>query len=354
VKRSIAALIATISLAGLVAVVGSAAPAGADGPISPIYDCTISPPAPGDVSELNDVPIPIDVTDVKDLVAPGGTVDYDVDLQLPSIGDNPGLGLIGVTGLTVSLPRPDDLADVDFTLSGTPNPPLADWVSSVDGNSADVSYVSTYGPGANAFNLIKLQADGDFVYKFNTENPVVAPDVAFEAVTTNALVDSTLQWTVPTITADLLILGNTHDLTCLPEAPSTVIVETDVCGAQAFVDVGIGNQFYCEIDWMVDEEITGGYPPGNIFKPSSAVTRQAMSAFMYRFAGEPVFADPVEPTFADVSASNTFYTEIEWMAAEGITTGTPGSPKPSYKPSSAVTRQSMSAFLFRLNDVLVP
>ena len=86
-----------------------------------------------------------------------------------------------------------------------------------------------------------------------------------------------------------------------------------------------------------------------LYKPSAAVSRQAMSAFMYRLAGEPMFVPPVTPTFADVPTSNSFYLEVEWMAEEGITTGFPTSP-PTYQPAAAVSRQAMSAFMRRLAE----
>ena len=57
---------------------------------------------------------------------------------------------------------------------------------------------------------------------------------------------------------------------------------------------------------------------------------------------------PGEPTFSDVGTGHPFFDEIEWMAAEGISTGYAGSPKPSYQPSAAVSRQAMSAFMYRL------
>jgi hypothetical protein len=114
-----------------------------------------------------------------------------------------------------------------------------------------------------------------------------------------------------------------------------------------FTDVGLSHPFWLEVEWMAAEGISEGYLPGPTFRPGAPVTRQAMSAFLYRLAGEPTFADPAVPTFGDVSTGNTFYTEIEWMAAEGISEGTPASPKPLYKPSAAVSRQAMSAFLFR-------
>jgi hypothetical protein len=113
-----------------------------------------------------------------------------------------------------------------------------------------------------------------------------------------------------------------------------------------FSDVATSSQFFTEIEWMNDEGITTGFP-GGLFKPSQAVTRASMSAFMFRLAGEPAFVDPVTATFSDVATSSQFFTEIEWMADEGITTGFPGG---LFKPSQNVTRASMSAFMFRLAD----
>jgi hypothetical protein len=49
-----------------------------------------------------------------------------------------------------------------------------------------------------------------------------------------------------------------------------------------------------------------------------------------------------------VPAVHPFYAQIEWMAAEGISTGTAQpSGKPLYKPADPVTRQSMAVFLAR-------
>ena len=101
---------------------------------------------------------------------------------------------------------------------------------------------------------------------------------------------------------------------------------------------------------MSEAGISTGYagtPP--TYRSTLPVTRQAMSAFIYRLAGSPEFADPVAPTFNDVSPSHPFFTEIEWMAEEGITTGYPGNV---FKPAQDVTRQSMSAFMFRLAPFL--
>jgi len=71
---------------------------------------------------------------------------------------------------------------------------------------------------------------------------------------------------------------------------------------------------------------------------------------MYRLAGSPAFVDPSSPTFGDVASSHQFFSEIEWMAAEDISTGTPASPLPLFRPSSSVSRAAMSAFMHRLAD----
>jgi sugar lactone lactonase YvrE len=117
--------------------------------------------------------------------------------------------------------------------------------------------------------------------------------------------------------------------------------------APTFTDVSSSHPFFDEIEWMAAEGISTGFQPGPTYKPGAAVSRQAMSAFMYRLAGSPSFT-PGAPTFGDVATSHPFFEEIEWMASEGITTGTAASPKPLYKPSAAVSRSAMSAFMYRL------
>jgi predicted outer membrane repeat protein len=135
----------------------------------------------------------------------------------------------------------------------------------------------------------------------------------------------------------------------LPGSPSTDGCDIGAVesGYQAFTDVPDFHSFYLDIAWMAEQEISTGFQPGPDYRPSADVTRQAMSAFMYRLAGSPAFADPPFATFTDVATTSDFFTEIEWMAFEGITTGFPGN---LYKPGAEVTRQAMSAFMYRLAD----
>ena len=115
----------------------------------------------------------------------------------------------------------------------------------------------------------------------------------------------------------------------------------------SFPDVPADHPFFRDVCWLLGEGITTGYPDGR-FRPAAAVTRQAMSAFLYRVAGEPPFVLPGAPTFGDVSLGHPFAAEIEWMAAEQISTGTPANPKPLFRPAQSVSRQAMAAFLHRL------
>jgi hypothetical protein len=120
-----------------------------------------------------------------------------------------------------------------------------------------------------------------------------------------------------------------------------------VGGAPSFSDVGSGNPFFDEIEWMNAEGITTGFP-GGVFKPTAAVTRQAMSAFMHRLAGSPAGPFP-DPGFPDVSPSHPFFLAITWMADEGITEGFDDG---TFKPGQNVSRQAMSAFMFRFGTQL--
>lgn len=115
---------------------------------------------------------------------------------------------------------------------------------------------------------------------------------------------------------------------------------------QVFSDVPIGHPFFDEIGWMASTGISTGFPDGT-FRPTVAVSRQAMASFLYKFAGQPPVT-LVEPFFADVPPSHQFFTAIQWMAQESLSTGTPQpGGKPLYKPTDPVSRQAMAAFLWR-------
>jgi hypothetical protein len=112
-----------------------------------------------------------------------------------------------------------------------------------------------------------------------------------------------------------------------------------------FSDITASTQFYKEMAWLASSEVATGFSDGS-FRPVQSVNRDAMAAFLYRFAGEPAFTLPAESPFTDVTPSSRFYKEIVWLASTGITTGYPDG---TFRPLQSVNRDAMAAFLFRFN-----
>jgi hypothetical protein len=84
--------------------------------------------------------------------------------------------------------------------------------------------------------------------------------------------------------------------------------------------VGPTHPFFGEIEWLVAADVAGGFADGR-FRPGASVSRQAMAAFLYRLAGSPAFASPAAATFPDVPRGHPFFREIEWLSARGVAGG---------------------------------
>ena len=115
----------------------------------------------------------------------------------------------------------------------------------------------------------------------------------------------------------------------------------------SFSDVPVGAAYWKEIEWMKSEGIAKGSEDGT-FRPLDAVTRQALAAFLYRSAGSPDFTLPTVASFRDLPVGVPFFREIEWLTAEGVTTGFENPDGTwSFRPLHGVTREAMAAFLHR-------
>ncbi|WP_084038056.1 ThuA domain-containing protein [Demequina sp. NBRC 110053] len=129
--------------------------------------------------------------------------------------------------------------------------------------------------------------------------------------------------------------------------------EVDTSGGSPFVDVTPSNtEFYEEILWLAEQGITLGWdtPRGQEFRPESEITRDAMAAFLYRYAGEPEWDAPEESPFLDITEDSTeFYTEITWLADTGITRGWEVDGGFEFRPFNETTRDAMAAFLYRFH-----
>lgn len=111
-----------------------------------------------------------------------------------------------------------------------------------------------------------------------------------------------------------------------------------------FKDVKKSDQFYKEIVWLSQQNITNGWSDGT-FRPKNHINRDAMAAFLYRFEGRPSYSPPSSSPFKDVPRSAQFYKEINWMAHEGISTG--WTSDNTFRPYQGSTREATAAFLFR-------
>ena len=72
-----------------------------------------------------------------------------------------------------------------------------------------------------------------------------------------------------------------------------------------------------------------------------------MAAFLHRYAGVTDYTAPATSPFSDVPTGHPFYTEIAWLAEQGITTGFPDG---TFRPGQSITREAMAAFLYRFSQ----
>ncbi len=114
----------------------------------------------------------------------------------------------------------------------------------------------------------------------------------------------------------------------------------------SFSDVSDSTDHANAIWWMASAGISTGYADGT-FGATKDVLRGDMAAFLYRLAGSPAYTAPSTSPFKDVTSSTDHYKEICWLAKEGISEGWSVSGGKEFRPSRAVGRTDMAAFLHR-------
>jgi hypothetical protein len=118
-------------------------------------------------------------------------------------------------------------------------------------------------------------------------------------------------------------------------------------GDLPFSDVPSTHPFADAIAWAAEEGIVGGFPDGT-FRPTAEVSRQALAAWLWRVAGEPAPAG--DPPFSDVGPTHPFAAAIAWLAEVGITEGYANG---TFRPTEAITRQAVAAWVCRADDLAV-
>lgn len=142
-------------------------------------------------------------------------------------------------------------------------------------------------------------------------------------------------------------------VTCVPpwkwDTSCTAAVLTDnvtrshdrPCLHEGFTDVAPSAYYTEAVQWMVAEGITTGYN-SDIFGPDELAPRSHVATFLWRYAGRPAPAAPAP--FFDVPAGEWFSDPVAWMAEAGITKGTaPG----LFSPDRVVSRAEAVTFLWR-------
>jgi hypothetical protein len=119
------------------------------------------------------------------------------------------------------------------------------------------------------------------------------------------------------------------------------------CTSRPFPDVLTSNPFCIAIGWGAANHIFTGYADHK-FHPRALITRQAAAAFISRL-GEYPYAVPrpscTSPPFPDVPTSNPFCAYVADLAADNVISGYSDG---NFHPTSVVTREATTAFLYRL------
>jgi hypothetical protein len=121
--------------------------------------------------------------------------------------------------------------------------------------------------------------------------------------------------------------------------------EPDPGALPQFSDVPEGHPFEDAIAWASIAGIANGFPDGT-FRPGDEVTRQAVAAWVWRYAGEPPPGGP--PPFSDVAPDHPFAEPIAWVAEAGIAGGFSDG---TFRPAQDITRQAVAAWICRLSSV---
>jgi alkaline phosphatase D len=114
-----------------------------------------------------------------------------------------------------------------------------------------------------------------------------------------------------------------------------------------FSDVAPSASYATAVDWLAANGITTGVAPGR-FGPGEVVTRRQMALFMHRLMGSPA---PVGTSrrFDDVRPTGEVARAVAWLDTANVTQIAPGTDgRLLFRPDEPVTRAQMAAFLWRL------
>src|SRR5450759_818077 len=193
--------------------------------------------------------------------------------------------------------------------------------------------------------LAVCTADGKYLLELTNPNsvPVSSKWSGFDdAVRNETVIPAGATVTEPTSLNQVFYETYVDGVQVNGSATKTDVSQVTCAPAVVFADIGPSAPFFSDIQWLAGHGITRGsvQPDGSVlFDPAGAVRREAMAAFLYRFAGSPAFTPPAASPFVDVATGDTFYKEIAWLAEQGISTGTDmGDGTFQFRPAESVSR----------------
>ncbi len=132
---------------------------------------------------------------------------------------------------------------------------------------------------------------------------------------------------------------------------------------QTFGDVPVGSPFWVWIEELVRQGVVSGYrcggpaepctdqPRRRYFRPNAPVTRGQLASMVYEARHGPSITSRRQ-TFADVYPTSPFYDSVEWLAAQGLSSGyacgggrepcLPPENRPYFRASNPLTRGQLS------------
>ena len=132
-------------------------------------------------------------------------------------------------------------------------------------------------------------------------------------------------------------------LSCLLALALTAALAAPMALAAGYTDIPESSALAGEVEKAVDYGLMNGYSATR-FGYSDSMTRAQFTAVLVRMMGWETVT-PETPTYADVSASHTWYSALETAAAHGVEDYTWSGSSRMFRPGDAITRAEMSKLL---------
>ena len=249
-------------------------------------------------------------------------------------------------------------AEVDAIFTGHTHMEYA-WDAPIPGEEGTRPIVQTGSYGANIGQIVLTVDEAGEVVDYSAMNVerLPAPDSDFEDVPEGYLFDHEIAWVAREGIAEGYEDGDYKPTAAISRQAMAAFLyrlengstPAPECTTAPFPDVPVTDQFCGVIQWMVEAGLAQGYADGQ-FHPTWPVSRQATAAFLYRLTtGSDTFPPCTAAPFSDVATTNQFCSAITWLVDSGITEGYADG---TFRPTTAVSRQAMAAFLFRTAEPL--